>query len=432
MFTFTNRVPAGFSLMVWQLSNVGGVAGCIDKCKQYGLDGVFLKGADGDSQWTNQFTADIVRQFHAAGIGIIGWHYVYGGPGNNAPAWSSVAGEIAAAKYILSTGADGYLFDDEVEYDNKPAMAMQACQEIRAAYPDKSIGYNPYPYPSSDVNHPFFEFNSGCDYCMPQLYSRQDGLGTPTQALAIMEHDFAKWSPVWAARPGGRAAIPLCIDWQGASWPGAVSPDSDITEAARISVGRYPCISYWDMDSLTSGEWAAVTQASQIWHGGGTTGMWTRQADGSGSDGQGNRVGSGVYDYMVAHNLTNAKPLTPNEVWEKSTPDDQWGQVALDDWANGGASHLITIRRQIDPNDPNRVVHWDISEDKYAGNVWWAAYQATQALQAQWAASESEVTRLRALLAAVPTSGPVDPTLAAEAAAGRAMKAAITTLLAVA
>src|SRR5260370_27881984 len=104
--------------MVWVLSNVGGVQGCIDKCRQFGLDGVFLRGADGDSIWP-EASADIVRQFHNAGLWLVYWHYVYGGPGNNAPAWSSVAGEIAAAKALLATGADGYLFDDEVEYDGK-------------------------------------------------------------------------------------------------------------------------------------------------------------------------------------------------------------------------------------------------------------------------------------------------------------------------
>lgn len=267
-FTFKNRVPAGFGLMIWQLDKCGGVAGVIAKAKQHGLDGIMLKGADGDSQWTNQFTRAIVDAFHAADVSVIGWHYVYGGPGNGAPAWSSVAGEIAAATYILSCGADGYLFDDEVELDGKAAVVIEYGKALRRAYPEASIGYNPYPYPSSDVSQPFFEFNQFCDYCMPQLYVGQDGFGTPAAAIAKMEADFAHWSPLWAARPGGRAAIPLCIDWQGASWPGAVQPDSFITDAARVSLGKVPLITYWDMDSLTPGEWAAVGQASTIFHGG--------------------------------------------------------------------------------------------------------------------------------------------------------------------
>ena len=406
MFTFTNRVPHGFALMVWQLQNVGGLAGLIAKCHQYGIDGIFLKGADGDSCWTSQFNASVVAQLHAAGIGVIGWQYVYGGPGNGAPSWSSVAGEIAAAKYILSTGADGYLFDDEVEYDGKPQVATQVCQAIRAAYPYASIGYNPYPYPSSDVNHPFFEFNGHCDYCMPQLYQGQDHLGTPAQALAKMEADFAHWSPIWAARPGGRAAIPLCIDWQGASWAGATIPDSDIADAARVSVGTYPAISYWDMDSLTAGEWAGVAQASAIWHGTATgTGgkvMWTQQAGGGWKDAAGHIIGDGCYAWLVAHNMTGAQALA-SETWS-----GDWAECPFD---NGT---LLTVHKIVDASGN---ASFDVSNTKDSW-AWLASWSQLQAAQAQITTLQAQVASLQAQLA----KATMDPTLAARAAAFEQIK----------
>lgn len=260
-------------MFIWQLGHCGGIDAVIAKCQQLRIDGLFLKGADGGSLWardmtgTEQFTAHNVGLLHQAGIKVIGWQYVYGGPGNGAAAWSTVQGEIDASVWIMDQGADGYCFDDEVEMDGKPAIAIQECQGFRAKYPKGSLGYNPYPYPSADVSHPFFEFNSYCDYCMPQLYQRQNWNIPPSQALPKMVNDFAYWSPIWAARPGGRAAIPLLIDWQGASWP-VTTPPSDITEAATISrAGKFPLISFFDWDSLDAGQWAAVQQAVGIFHG---------------------------------------------------------------------------------------------------------------------------------------------------------------------
>jgi hypothetical protein len=262
-----SRVPQGFFLFIWQLEKCGGVQAVIDRCHTIGIDGIFLKGADGDSTWS-QCSKATIDAFHNAGIHVIGWQYVYGGPGNGAPAWSSVQGEINAANWILDQGVDGYCFDDEVEMDGKPQVALAQLAGIRAKHPDASIGYNPYPYPSSDVNHPFFEYNSGCDYCLPQLYQRQDNLGTPAQALARMEADFAHWSPIWAKRPGGRAAIPLLIDWQYASWGERPTPLADITDAAKLSREHgYPLITGWDWDALTPAEWDAVKQAAVLFKG---------------------------------------------------------------------------------------------------------------------------------------------------------------------
>lgn len=315
--TMHGRIPHGFWLFVWVLDHCGGVAGVISKCHQLGIDGIFLKGADGDSTW-GQCSAANVAAFHAAGLGVIGWQYVYGGPGGSfpIPAWSSVQGEIAAANWILDQGVDGYCFDDEVEMDAKPAVAIAQVQGILAKHPNASIGYNPYPYPSSDPSHPFFEYNSyGCDYCMPQLYQRQDNLGTPAQALARMEADFALWSPIWAARAGGKPALPLLIDWQYASWGARPSPTSDILDAARISrAHNYPLITGWDWDALTASEWVAVAQAVKFFKG-----APSMPVDTTG-------LGSGFADYATANNLQG---LHTPEVHETGWSWAAWDTVVL-------------------------------------------------------------------------------------------------------
>lgn len=254
MFTFNNRVPHGFGLMVWQLDKAGGVQGVIDKCHALGIDGIFLKASDGEQTWT-QAGKPTIDALHAAGIGVVCWGYVYGYPR-----------EAAAAGWALDQGADGWLIDDEVEMDGKGPIATAYGNELRSTHPNASIGFNPYPYPSSSVTQPWVEYNRFVDYCMPQLYQRQDGLGTPAQALATMESDFAYWHGIWKAN--GVPCPPLLLDWQGASWGGQVTPPSDITEAALLSAQHaYPLITYWEWAGFDAGQWDAMARAVPLYKG---------------------------------------------------------------------------------------------------------------------------------------------------------------------
>lgn len=249
---------------------LGGYQAAIAKCRAAGVDGVFLKGADGGSNWvydsqhSEQFTPVVIQAFHAAGLKVIGWQYVYGGNAANAT-WSTVAGEGASMVWMLDQGADGVCFDPEDEFQGKPSQAIQECQAVRAAHPTASLGYNPYPWPSSQPNQPWVQWNEYCDYCMPQVYQRQDIGGTPTVMLQEMEVDFARWASAWKAS-GAPPSPPLLLDWQGASWGATPTPDSDLTEAATIS-RAYPLIAFYDADAMTAGEWTALAQAVKIFKG---------------------------------------------------------------------------------------------------------------------------------------------------------------------
>lgn len=301
-FTFSNRVPHGFGMFVWVLQNAGGVRAVIDKCHALGIDGIFLKAADGEQTW-GQAAKPTIDAFHAAGISVIAWGYVYG-----------FAGEPDAAAWALDQGADGWCIDDEVEMNGKAATVTAYGQRLRALHPGASIGYNPYPYPSSQISQPWVEYNRFVDYCMPQLYQRQDQLGEPFQALITMQNDFNKWWPIWKAE--GVPTPPLLIDWQGASWGNQVTPPSDIVQAAQISAGHYPLITFWEWAGLSISQWDALAHAVSIFKGASNVPIVIDrnaqgQITGAHDTATGYRVGSGFAERIEVSNWQAADIRVP-------------------------------------------------------------------------------------------------------------------------
>src|SRR5260370_15056567 len=157
-----------------------------------------------------------------------------------------------------------------------------------------------------------------------------------------------------------------------------------------MSVGRYPCISYWDMDSLTSGEWAAVTQARQLWHGTGGTSMWTKQADGWSMDSAGHRAGPGIIGWMTGNGLIAHDALAGESPY--SPPD-----------ANGKSYAWLGL-------DEGTVVV--VTQDS-AGNYSYSDHMSSWVavgIEAQRAATQVEVDTLKAQLAVAQQTTILDPT----------------------
>ena len=146
---------------------------------------IAVKAGDGNdfTDFSTQFTTNLVTLAHAAGLKVYAWVYAYGG-GSPAPATgSTVAGEIAVAEDALAVDdasglpPDGLIIDWGPEYeslgDSIAVMnASQYCQAIRDAYPGallaQSANWNPGQPDLPDV---YRTFNQYCDAAMPQAYS---------------------------------------------------------------------------------------------------------------------------------------------------------------------------------------------------------------------------------------------------------------------
>jgi hypothetical protein len=257
-------------------ANVGAssVQGLVNFEKSKGMRFVIVKGADGGdtADWT-QFNSDLVTRFHAAGIKVFAFQYVYGSYYGS----GQVQAEINAANYLLgikdSSGVpmDGLMIDAEIQYNGRPNDALTYCQGIRAVYPNRCLIHSPYPIPSYNTSFPYIEFGRYCNVVMPQdyWYDQFSGSGgvTPQYMVTLMNSDWNYWQGVWQGEGDGSSVKPLAPigqGFQGAS-PNPI-PGSQLTDFMTCLKTNTPCpttggirgISFWVCDQHTSDDWNAI------------------------------------------------------------------------------------------------------------------------------------------------------------------------------
>src|SRR5579864_8412647 len=98
MSTFPQNFPFGKNIWIWQIPEClgGSISAIIQKCKDNGITTVLVKCADGVNTW-DQWTQDLVDQFHASGLKIMAWSYCYG---------QNPQREADIALWALDMGAD--------------------------------------------------------------------------------------------------------------------------------------------------------------------------------------------------------------------------------------------------------------------------------------------------------------------------------------
>ncbi|HZQ47401.1 MAG TPA: hypothetical protein VFC07_10345, partial [Verrucomicrobiae bacterium] len=254
-------------------ANVGAsdVQGLVNYEKSKGMRFVIVKGADGGQVWS-QFTSDLVTRFHAAGIKVFAFQYVYGSYYGS----GQVAAEVSAANYLMgikdSSGVfmDGFMIDAEIEYNGRSADAITYCQGLRAQFPTRCLTHSPYPIPSYNTSFPYIEFGRYCDVVMPQdyWYDQFSGSGgkTPQAMATLMNSDWIYWQGVWQGEGDGSSVKPLAPIGQGFQGYSSGIPGSQLTDFMLCLKTNTPCattggirgISYWVCDQHSADNWNAL------------------------------------------------------------------------------------------------------------------------------------------------------------------------------
>jgi hypothetical protein len=228
----------GNGMWIWYMtkSDAGNVPAIAAQAKAAGITTLFVKSSDGSSNYWPQFTAALVGQFHALGLRVCAWQYVYG---------THPAGEAQLGAQAVAAGADCLVIDAESEYAGKYAAAQTYVQTLRAAVgPSYPIGLASFPYVDLHESIPYSVFlgPGGAQFNTPQLYWHTIGT-TPDAAFAHTYHE----NRIYA-----RAIMPLGETYGG-------TPPAEMTRFRQLAAAYgAPGVSWWDWQETTTAGWAAL------------------------------------------------------------------------------------------------------------------------------------------------------------------------------
>jgi len=219
----------GKGMYIWVAINAEG--GDPDKIAEVAyqarLSHVLIKIADGVGNYN--ISADIpaiVAALRAKGIGVWGWHYVYG-----------YYPEREAAKAInrmTEFGLDGYVIDAESEYKGRNSSVAPFMTYLRAGL-TCPIALSSYRYPSYHPSFPWKEFIARVDLNMPQVYWLQ--ANNPAEQLEKSYNEFKALSPNLPFIPTGAA-------WKAGDWQATPANVVDFMDKAR-ALG-ITAVNFWD------------------------------------------------------------------------------------------------------------------------------------------------------------------------------------------
>jgi peptidoglycan hydrolase-like protein with peptidoglycan-binding domain len=159
------QAPRGRGMWVWYVSRSAGgsVPAIAAQARAAGVDGVYVKAADGTHVWS-QFSPSLVASLHSAGLRVCAWQYVYG---------AQPVLEARAALVAVRDGADCLIIDAEIEYEGRYAAAQAYLRALRAVVgPHYPLALASFPYVDF---HPAFPYSvflgpGGAQFDMPQMY----------------------------------------------------------------------------------------------------------------------------------------------------------------------------------------------------------------------------------------------------------------------
>lgn len=232
--------------------------------KNQGINYVIVKAGTGSTNYNGtgsspQFTSNLVFQAHQVGVKIFAYTRSYG---------DDVPGEINMAINCFNMGADGFVIDGESEWESGhqgsqgPAKAIQLCQGIKAAFPNRFLGHSPFPYISLHSSFPYEEFGYYCDAVMPQCY--WDALGiTPAQMVDDLRSEWTTWQNTLSGQwtnslkpivPIGEADTSTISFAQITNFVNLLATDLNPATA-----GGYKGINWWRCElHLTNTHWPAI------------------------------------------------------------------------------------------------------------------------------------------------------------------------------
>ncbi len=231
----------GKGWFIWQIPRCenGQLAAIAETAHAAGLTHLLIKIAErtyafGYDKDGRDLVAPVVSALRARGMGVWGWHYVYGDdPKREAE---------AAIKRVTQLGLDGYVIDAEAEYKRpgKASAARTFMQTLRAGLPNTPIALSSYRYPSLHPQLPWAAFLEKCDWVMPQVYWEQ--MHNPDQQLARCVAEFANVALVGHARP----LAPTGAAYGAGQWQ--ATPD-DITKFLNKALAlKLPAVNFYSWD----------------------------------------------------------------------------------------------------------------------------------------------------------------------------------------
>ncbi len=257
-------LPNAINHMGGPVSSVTDLNSMMIFLKNQGLRYIIIKAADGNTLYPSagapQFTASVVNAGHAAGLWVFGYNRSYG---------LDLPGESAMSDYVFNAGADGFVFDAEIEWEsqnlaNNTTLATQLCSMVRSNWPNKFLAHSPFPIITSHSSFPYKEFGYYCDAVMPQDYWIEIGV-TPTSMVNTMTTQWKNWqnglSGKWV-----NSIKPIAAAGQGWSSASGTIDAPQITEfftalktqAAPATTGGYKGINFWRAELHPLEVWDAI------------------------------------------------------------------------------------------------------------------------------------------------------------------------------
>jgi len=128
----TVRAPEGpddgLGVWLWYIEGVGmSHAALAERLASLGVKRIYVKVADGDADcdaWPELCDPSVPATYHAAGLEVWAWAYVYPG---------STSAQSTGLTRAAQSGYDGYVLDIEVEFDGANSTLTAAAQAFDAA-----------------------------------------------------------------------------------------------------------------------------------------------------------------------------------------------------------------------------------------------------------------------------------------------------------
>ncbi|MHC1740883.1 MAG: nuclear transport factor 2 family protein [Anaerolineaceae bacterium] len=246
----------GKGMMIWQIPNCegGNVNTIANMAAAGGFSHILIKIADGPLVYNkNKTTGEdlippLVSALRAKGIGVWGWHYVYG---------YNPTGEAAIAitqmkKYQM----DGYVIDAEAEFEQsgRTAVATTFMSALRAGLPSTPVALCSFRWPTYHPSFPWKAFLDKCDLNMPQVYWMS--AHNPATQLTRSLTEFKAISPFRPLTPTGPA-------FYESSWsptPAEVVQFLDAAKSLGMSAANF--FSWDDSRKNLPAVWTAISNYS--------------------------------------------------------------------------------------------------------------------------------------------------------------------------
>jgi len=231
----------GQGMWIWYMSksNGGNVASIVAQAHAAGVSTLFIKSADGSSNYWSQFSPQLVAELHANGLKACAWQYVYG---------TNPTGEASLGARAAANGADCLVIDAEGEYEGHYAAAQTYIENLRAKVgPSYPVALASFPYVNYHPSFPYSVFlgPNGAQYNAPQMYWKDIGVSVDT----VFANTYIN-NRIYA-----RPIFPL-----GQTYGGVNSSDVLRFREEAVDYGATG-FSFWDWQETPASGWSAMTTA---------------------------------------------------------------------------------------------------------------------------------------------------------------------------